>query len=82
MVAMGARTPMGGSGARTTEGASSASRRSTSLVSETLALSSSLTTYGMIMSGTCSMLSSVVVVKAIDGVTAQRVAPSGGAPHA
>ena len=80
--AVGARGLMGGSGARSTAGASSAQSRATSRESETLALSSSLTTYGMIMRGVCSMLSSVVVVKAIDGVTAQRVAPSGGAPHA
>ena len=47
-----------------------------------MALRSSETTYGMIMSGTWIMLSSVVVVKAIDGVIAQRDAPGGGAPHA
>ena len=72
---------MGGSGARTTEGASSARSSSSSRPTETLALSSSETTYGITISGKWSMLSSVVVVKAIDGVTVQRVAPGGGSPH-
>mmetsp|Transcript_40604 Transcript_40604/g.131455 ORF Transcript_40604/g.131455 Transcript_40604/m.131455 type:complete len:358 (+) Transcript_40604:2610-3683(+) len=63
-------------------GASSASRRRRMRRRETAALSSSLTMYGVIMSGSWSSRSSSSVEKATAGVIGQWLSPGGDEPHA